>query len=167
MAGAAPPAARVEVTGRTGGDVDPIDPTTPGGQLKLTACVWPDQADRLERLRGGLTLAAEMPADLRQEAADVTLARTALTEGSWTAGGTRSSVHLDPRQRAALAERVSALGAAATRSARFAYRHLEPSRNRGFLVTLTTWPGGRECVLGIASPHGIPVSWGAPPPTGG
>ena len=45
--GAAPPDSRIEVVGRTGGDLDPIDPTTPAGALTLTAYVWPDQRSRL------------------------------------------------------------------------------------------------------------------------
>src|SRR5450755_408809 len=76
--GAAPPDSRIEVVGRTGGDLDPIDPTTPAGALTLTAYVWPDQRYRLERLRGALTLARAIPADLRRESATATLARTAL-----------------------------------------------------------------------------------------
>jgi hypothetical protein len=30
---------------------------------------------------------------------------------------------------------------------------------RAFAVTLTTWPGGRQRVLGTASAHGAPVTW--------
>jgi len=158
--GQPPPAARLEVTGRTGGDADPIDATTPEGRLRLTAYVWPDQADRLTRLRGGLALAAALPADLRRESVAATVARTTLADGSWTVlWHSVVRQYLDPGERAALAQRVSALGAAATPSARFAYLHLEPSTDRGFLVTLTTWPGGRERVLGTAAAHGIPVIW--------
>jgi hypothetical protein len=161
--GQSPPAAPVEVIARTGGDVDPIDPTTPEGRLTLTAYVWPDQADRLERLRSALGLAALVPVDLRQEAASATAARTDLADGCWTVlWHSVVRQYLDQHQRTALTDRVRALGAAATRSSRFAYLYLEPTRDSGFLVTLTTWPGGRERVLGRASPHGIPVTWGSP-----
>jgi hypothetical protein len=162
------PDAAVEVIGRTGGDADPIDPTTPAGRRTLTAYVWPDQADRLERLRGALALALGVPADLRQELASDTLARTAPADGSWTVlWHSIVRQYLDQQQRAAVAERVSELGAAATPTARFAYLYLEPARDGSrFLVSLTTWPGGRERVLGTASPHGIPVSWDPPPPPG-
>jgi hypothetical protein len=30
------------------------------------------------------------------------------------------------------------------------------------LVTLTTWPGGHQRVLGTAPPHGLPVTWESP-----
>ena len=160
--GRPPPVARVKVIARTGGDVDPIDPTTPAGRLRLTAYVWPDQCDRLERLRSALTLVAEFPADLRREPASATLARTALAEGSWTVlWHSVVRQYLDPEQRTALADRVSKLGAAATSDARFAHLYLEPTRDNGFQVVLTTWPGGGARLLGIAAAHGIPVTWGA------
>lgn len=165
--GQSPPAAPVAVVARTGGDVDPIDPATPAGRLTLTAYVWPDQAGRLERLRSALDLAALVPVDLRQEPASATLARTEVTDGSWTVlWHSVVRQYLDQQQRTAVAERVRALGEAATRSSRFAYLCLEPTRDTGFLVTLTTWPGGRERVLGGAAPHGIPVTW-APLPSAG
>jgi hypothetical protein len=158
-----PPDAPVEITGRTGGDRAPIDPTTDQGRLALAAYVWPDQADRMERLRGALAVAALVPADLRQEAASDTLRRTVLAEGSWTVlWHSIVRQYLDDAQRAAVSEGITRLGAAATPSARFAWLSLEPHRrtaNGECLVTLTTWPGGSGRVLGSASPHGLPVFW--------
>jgi hypothetical protein len=163
--GQAPPPGPVEVIARTGGDVDPIDPTTPEGRLTLTAYVWPDQAGRLERLRSALDLAARVPADVRREPASATVGRTSVREGSWTVlWHSVVRQYLDPPQRAAVAERVAELAAAATRTARFAHLFLEPVRDRGFLVSLTAWPGGEERILGRASPHGIPVTWGESAP---
>ena len=164
--GQPPPAAPVEVVDRTGGDRTPIDPTTPQGRLTLAAYVWPDQADRMERLRGALAVAAQLPADLRQEPASDTLRRAALADGSWTVlWHSIVRQYLDEAQRAAVTEGIAALGAAATPSARFAWLSLEPHRITAHgecLVALTTWPGGHQRVLGTAPPHGLPVTW-APP----
>ncbi len=158
--GASPPEGRVEIIARTGGDLDPIDAATPEGGLVLTAYVWPDQRARLERLRGALAVARAVPADLRRESATATLARTQLADGTWTVlWHSILRQYLDQAQRAELAEGVAALGAAATRTARFAYLYLEQSRAGGCPVTLTTWPGGRQRVLGVAPPHGLPVTW--------
>jgi hypothetical protein len=158
--GTVPPEGRIDVVARTGGDLDPIDPATPEGSLTLTAYVWPDQVARLERLRGALTLARQIPADLRQESATATLARTALAEGSWTVlWHSIFRQYLDQAQRAELGGGVASLAAAATPSARFAHLYLEQSRAGGCPVTLTTWPGGRQRVLGMAPPHGLPVTW--------
>ena len=163
--GAPPPQARIEVIARSGGDLDPIDPGSAAGRLQLTAYTWPDQAARLARLRGALALAQSVPVELRQESATQTIARTRLAAGTWTVLW-HSVFHdyLSVAQRAELAAGAAALGGAATAAARFAYLHLEPAQpGRPFAVTLTTWPGGCERVLGTASPHGLPVTWHARP----
>jgi hypothetical protein len=151
------------VIGRTGGDREPIDPTTAPGRLALMSYVWPDQADRMARLRGALAIAAQCPADLRQELASDTLARITLAEGSWTVlWHSIVRQYLDDDQRAAVTRRIAALGAAATPSARFAHLALEPHRrtaNGECLVTLATWPGGEQRTVGSAPPHGLPVTW--------
>jgi hypothetical protein len=162
--GTAPPEGEIEVVARIGGDLDPIDPTTPEGSLTLTAYVWPDQTARLERLRGALTLARSVPAELRQESGTGTLARTSVADGTWTVlWHSIFRQYLSPAQRDELAAGIASIAATATPSARFAYLYLEQSRSGGCPVTLTTWPGGRQRVLGVAPPHGIPVTWRASP----
>jgi len=161
--GDAPPDGPIEVVERIGGDLAPIDPLTADGRLKLTAYIWPDQAERLARLRGALTIAAQVPAELRAESAHATVARTRLQPGTWTVlWHSIFRQYLDETQRADLAARVAGLGAAATAQARFAYLHLEPSRAGGCWVTLTTWPGAHRRVLGSAPAHGLPVDWHTP-----
>jgi hypothetical protein len=161
--GTPPPEGSVEVAERTGGDRSPIDPTTDSGRLALAAYVWPDQRERMERLRGALAVAAAVPADLRQELASDTLERIGLADGCWTVlWHSIVRQYLDDGQRAAVTDGITALSAAATASARFAWLSLEPHRrtsNGECLVTLTTWPGGTQRVLGSAPPHGTPVTW--------
>jgi hypothetical protein len=161
--GEPPPASHVEVVERIGGDLSPVDPMTPEGRLRLMAYVWPDQADRLSRLRGAFTLAAELPAKLRAESASATLDSTQLVPGTWTVlWHSIFRQYLDEAQRWELADRVAALGDTATPDARFAYLYLEQSRAGGCPVTLVTWPGGRQRVLGSAPAHGLPVRWYTP-----
>jgi hypothetical protein len=155
-----PPHGHVEVVERTGGDIAPVDPLTAEGRLKLTAYVWPDQTERLRRLRGAFEVAERVPADVRTESASDTLGRTLLTRGSWTVlWHSIFRQYLSETQRAELADGVAALGAKATQSARFAYIYLEQARAGGCPVTLTTWPGGHRRVLGTAPAHGLPVRW--------
>ena len=52
---------RLVVVERLGCDVAPLDPATTEGRLRLTSYVWPDQLERLDRLRGALQLAARGP----------------------------------------------------------------------------------------------------------
>ena len=158
--GEPPPVSHIDVIERVGGDLSPVDPTTPDGRLRLTAYVWPDQADRLSRLRGAFTLAAELPAELRAEPASATLDRTRLADGTWTVlWHSIFRQYLDERQRTELADGVAALGEMATPAARFAYLYLEQSRAGGCPVILVTWPGARRRVLGSAPAHGLPVHW--------
>lgn len=160
--GDAPPDSRIEVIERVGGDIAPVDPLTEDGSLRLTAYVWPDQLDRLQRLRGALRVAAQVPAELRTEPASATLARTTLRNGTWTVlWHSIFRQYLNEAERAELAIGVAELGAAATPRARFAYLYFEQSRAGGCRVTLTTWPGEHRRVLGSAPAHGLPVHWRA------
>jgi hypothetical protein len=155
-----PPDSKIIVVERTGGDLAPIDPVTDDGRLRLTAYIWPDQAERLARLRGALTIAAQVPAELRTESAPATVARTTLEPGTWTVlWHSIFRQYLDETERAELAARVAGLGTSATAQARFAYLYLEPARAGGCRVTLTTWPGEHRRVLGSAPAHGLPVHW--------
>jgi hypothetical protein len=163
--GVAPPAVNVRVVDRTGGDLSPIDPTSVAGRERLTAFVWADQLARLERLTGAFALAEQFPVDLRREPAAATLERTGLQDGHWTVlWHSLMWMYLDDETRADLDDRIERMGATATATARFAHVSLEPRRretgdDHEFLVSLTTWPGGDHRVLGVASPHGIPVTW--------
>ena len=161
--GDAPPQSRIEVIERTGGDLAPVDPLTAEGRLTLTAYVWPDQIDRLSRLRGAFALAEQVPADVRAETASETIARTELATGTWTVlWHSIFRQYLSDVQRAELTAGITALAATATADARFAYLYLEQSRAGGCPVTLSTWPGGHRRVLGSAPAHGLPVRWRTP-----
>ena len=161
--GQPPPVRPVHVIARTGGDLAPVDPVSHQGRLMLSAYVWADQVDRLERLRGACELAAQIPADLRQEPASATIARIKPEAGTWTVlWHSIMRQYLDPEQIAEVAEGVAALGAAATESARFAHVTLELIRGTPDTpIEVTTWPGAVQRRLGTAPPHGIPVTWTA------
>jgi hypothetical protein len=158
--GSAPPDSRIEVVERIGGDIAPVDPLTEDGRLRLTAYVWPDQRERLDRLRGAFRIAAAVAAELRAERASVTLARTRLAAGTWTVlWHSIFRQYLSQIERTELIAGVAGLGAAATAQARFAHLYFEQSAAGGCRVTLTTWPGEQRRVLGSAPAHGLPVHW--------
>jgi hypothetical protein len=160
--------ARLEVVERLGCDVAPLDPTTTEGRLLLTSYVWPDQLSRLERLRGALELARDVPATVVAAGAGDFLDRVELREGTTTV--VWHSVmwqYLDAAEQARLVARLDELGAQASDRAGFAHLALEPRRRspgaaHEFLVVLRTWPGGTEQVLGRAEPHGLPTTWEIP-----
>jgi hypothetical protein len=159
---------RLDVVERLGCDLAPLDPTTTEGRLRLMSCVWPDQPERIDRLRGALQLAAEVPASLEAVGAGAFLDRLALQDGTTTV--VWHSVmwqYLDPAEQARVAARLDELGAQASDRAGFAHLALEPRRRspgaaHEFLVVLRTWPGGTEQVLGRAEPHGLPTTWEIP-----
>lgn len=60
--GPVPVPARVpSIAARVGLDRNPIDVTDPDEARWLMACVWPDQPDRFERLRGAISIASARP----------------------------------------------------------------------------------------------------------
>jgi len=161
--GRMPPVRSVEVVGRTGGDLAPVDPLSAEGKLRLSAYVWADQLERFERLRGACDLAERIPAELRKEPASTTLATTKLEPGTWTVlWHSIMQQYLNAEQLTELTDGVAALGAAATESARFAHVTLELTKGTMHTpVEVTTWPGGVRRRLGTAPPHGFPVTWTA------
>jgi hypothetical protein len=153
------------VVERSGCDTSPVDPTSREGRLRLMSYVWPDQVARLDRLRGALAVAAEVPAVVETEAAAAFVRRLELVDGTTTV--LWHSVmwqYLGRDEQTAVTARIDELGTRADDRAGFAHLLLEPRRRAAgarheFLVVLRTWPGGEERVLGAAHPHGIPTTW--------
>jgi hypothetical protein len=163
--GPPPAVADLEVVERAGCDVSPLDPTTTEGRLRLTSYVWPDQLERLGRLRGALDVAARVPAVVHRQPAAAFVRRVRLVPGTTTVFW-QSVVwqYLSQDERKTVWEGLTELGAAASSTSRLAHLRLEPQRRSAgadheFLVRLRTWPGGDDRVLGVAHPHGIPTTW--------
>lgn len=156
---------RLGVVERVGCDPDPVDASTAEGRLVLTSYIWPDQAARLDRLRGAFRVAADVPATVRQEPAAELVAGLDLVDGTLTVlWHSLMWQYLDRTEKDAVDEDVHRLGASATDRAPFAHLFLEPWRRapgteHEFLVVLKRWPGGKRSVLGSAHPHGVPVRW--------
>ena len=155
----------LEVVERLGSDVMPIDAGTTQGRLALTAYVWPDQRQRLERLRGALALARRHPVEVRRCAARRMVADLRVRRGAVTV--LWHSVmwqYLDRDQQRAVTASIERLGEVSTDQAPFAHLLLEPARrtpggDHEFVVVLTEWPTGQRWVLGTSRAHGVPTSW--------
>jgi hypothetical protein len=164
--GGDPPAAALEVVVRGGVDMNPLDVTNPADCERLLAYVWPDQAERIARLRAALAIArADPPALDRGDAAEW-VERQIRAEAS--AGVTRVVMHsiafgyfpVETRER--ISRHLGGVGAAATDETPLAWLRyeLEPG-DESPTLRLRLWPGGADTLLARADAHGRTVSWHA------
>ena len=58
------------MTERRGCDLAPIDPTSHEGQLTLLSYIWPDELDRVARMRAALVVAGRNRPVVDEESAD-------------------------------------------------------------------------------------------------
>ncbi|MGE5280976.1 MAG: DUF2332 domain-containing protein [Chloroflexota bacterium] len=161
LEGNAPPAlpTAVEVTSRTGCDATPIDPTTPAGELTLLTYIWPDQTDRIARMRAALEVAREVPASLDREPAATWAERMLAEPAPGQATVIYHSIvsqYLSDAERAALFDGIREAGERATANAPLAWLRMEPNDDRANLE-LTVWPGGNDRLLARVGYHGSPV----------
>ena len=151
----------LRVASREGCDINPIDPTTEEGLIRLRGFLWPDQTERRERLDAAIEIARRHPATV-----------TAADAGAWVeerlaepAPGTATVVYHSivlqylprptfERMRSA----IEAAGARATADAPVCWLRMEPAGEVAD-VRLRSWPGGAETVLATTGYHGPPVTW--------
>jgi hypothetical protein len=163
--GTLPPQGAVRIVERHGYDIAPIDVTGADGEMTLLSYVWPDQRARLERLRGAIAVARNVPARLQRKAAGDAVAGLTLADGALTVlWHSITWQYLSADERAAIRDGVDALAARADARSPFAHLTLEPARDGPgaplkFLVRARRWPGGGLQVLGECHPHGPPVHW--------
>jgi hypothetical protein len=156
---------RPEVVERSGCDVLPVDATTTEGRTLLTAYVWPDQLVRLERLRGALRLAADVPAQVSRESASSFVGRLELADGRTTVlWHSIMWQYLSTEEQQTVTALVEELGAGADERRPFVHLRAEPSHRtpeapREFLVRMRTWPDGDDVLLGTIAAHGLPTVW--------
>jgi hypothetical protein len=162
----APPAVaeNITVVARRGCDRAPVDATTSEGRLALTASVWADQRERLERLRGALELARRHPAPVDAASLDAwTAQQVAEPPSERAATVVYHSVVIeyvpdDVRRRFVTA--LHAAGERASADRPLAWVRLEPvSELRHHGVQLTLWPGGDTTTLARCGAHGTDVEW--------
>ena len=158
---------------RVGIDIDPIDVSDPVEARWLQACCWPDQADRLARLRSAVDLAREDPPTVRRGDAVETVADVVDgVEGDLhpVVTTTWALNYLPATRRTEFVAVLDRLGARRDLSWVFAESPaLTPglphatSHADGDLtaLALVTWRDGVRSVthLGVAHPHGYWIHW--------
>jgi hypothetical protein len=156
----APPLpAAVEINSRRGCDAAPIDPATPDGRLTLLTYIWPDQPERIVRMRAALEVAEKVPAPVDREPAAAWTERMLAERAPGQATVLYHSIvsqYLSEGERAALFEGIQRTGAGTSADAPLAWLRMEPADDRAD-VHLTIWPGGEERLLARVGYHGNPV----------
>ena len=154
---------RIEVASHAACDRSPIDLAAPGAATRLASYVWPDQRDRLERLRAAITLAAQLHAPVERADALAWVERELGVVRPGQATVLYHSIvwqYLPPDTCNALRSRIVAAGERATRAAPLAWLAFEvPDAQSSPQLTLTLWPGGEPRVLAAAQAHGLHASW--------
>lgn len=158
----------LSVIERGGCDVMPIDARSTEGRLALTAYVWADQIERLERLRAALRLAATESVHLHSQPAaefieDLDL-RADATTAVWHSVMWQ---YLSAPEQRAIEMSLDRLGERADSTAPLVRISFEPTsrrpEERGIVVQL--WRGrpedGQRLLIGTAPPHGLPCEWNA------
>lgn len=151
--------ATAEVASRRGCDASPIDPTSEDGQLTLLTYIWPDQPERIARMRAALEVASKVPAQVDRKAA-AAWAERMLTEPA--PGNTTVIYHsivsqyLSDEERDDLFGVIEEAGSRASNGAPLAWLRMEPADDRAD-IHLTLWPDGETRHLARAGYHGSPV----------
>ena len=166
--GPAPEPVAVEVVAARGCDVQPMDATDPAVEARLSAYVWAEKPERLERLRAAIGM-VRAQGGVRVDRADAAAWLEARLAEPQDAGVTRVLMHSvvwqylpadsADRVRAAMA----AAGARATADRPLAWVMMEPNRAIAHQVMrVLSWPGHAEpTVLGVCHAHAAWVRYGA------
>jgi hypothetical protein len=161
------------VAATIGLDAAPIDVRDPDAVRWLEACVWPDQADRFDRLRAAVQLAQDRPPDVRRGDAVDDLAATvaeAAGQGHPVVMNSWMLNYLSTDRRIDYVESLDALGERHDLSWVLAE---SPAQTPGLpipttiepehltVLSLVTWRRGRRTVRRLASchPHGFWLHW--------
>jgi hypothetical protein len=152
-AGRPPLGARLRVASRAGCDTRPVDPRSEEGRLTLTSYVWPDQLERLERLRAALAVAREVHAPVEPAGAadwiEVRLAEPA-------PGVVTVVFHSLVMQYLPADERERFERTMAAASSTVAWLRMEPADE---MAALRLTVRGEDRLLARAGYHGDPVEW--------
>ncbi|HEY7949273.1 MAG TPA: DUF2332 domain-containing protein [Solirubrobacterales bacterium] len=156
-----PPAlpAAVEVAERRGCDANPVDASTPEGRLTLLSYVWPDQPERIARMRAALTVAERVPVTIERETAAAWTERMLAEAASGQATVLYHSIvsqYLSDDERETFFGHVTTAGERASADAPLAWLKMEPVDDRADLE-LTLWPGGETHRIARVGYHGSPV----------
>lgn len=163
-----PPSAKPKIASRGGVDLNPLDPRSPEGLLRLSSYLWPDQPERLERSRA----AASIVGGTVDQGDAIDWLETRLQSAP------KGHLHLIQNTvawqyfPASAQERgqmlIEAAGQIATEDTPLAWAQMETDGDAtgkvGAALTLRLWPGDVTLNLGRADFHGRWLAFEMPSP---
>jgi hypothetical protein len=142
-------------------DRRPVDIRDPADATRLLSYVWPEQAERLARLRVAIELGRAI--GLAVEAQDAAVFARRATPARGVATVVFHSVvmpYMPAATQAEFRQVLEAHGARATPEAPFAWLRMEPDADfRSFELRLALWPAGEDRRLADVHPHGEFAIW--------
>ena len=162
--GPPPPESPIDVSERAGCDLNPLDPALSEDRLRLLSFIWADQADRLERTRQALAIAAARRQTVeRADAVDWLAHRLqpVHTDRVHVVYHTIAWQYLPAAAQAKGETLIAASGERATSAAPLARLQMEADEHKhdGAALTLQIWPTGEKHLIGRADFHGRWIKW--------
>lgn len=143
-------------------DRRPTDISDPLQRRRLLAYIWPDQFERLDRIRAAIDMA--LARRVQVETADAPV----WAQGAGPKAGAATVLYhsvfwqyMPAASQAALRQVIDRHAQSATVDAPFAWLRMEPPPEdmAQMEIRLNVWPGGDDRILAQAHPHGAWVSW--------
>ena len=159
--GSPPPLGAIRVHDRTGCDISPINAATQ--KNRLLSYVWPDQFERIKRIRGAIQHAAETRPEI-----DKMEATEWLKLQYYNAPTVRPRVfyhsiiwqYFNEAQQAHFTAAMEMMGSQASAESPVIWLRLEPAENRQHAeLRVTFWPDQTEHVLAESGFHGEWIKW--------
>jgi hypothetical protein len=152
--------AAIRVVERRASDPHPIDLADARAFLRLQSFVWPDQTERLQRLRAAVVVAATVPLTLeRENFADWLASAVAPRDGYATVVlQTVVEEHFTPLERDELHSLLRSIGQGASLRAPFAHVRMELEADT-YDTTVRTWPKDETVTICRSDGHAQDIRW--------
>jgi hypothetical protein len=156
-------AGEVNVVRKRASDISPIDVTTADGQLTMLSFVWPDQSERISRLRAAIEVAQHVHVPVeRADAGDWLTEQLVAGLRANTATVVFHAIvwqYLPDTTRDRMRAALFSAGEDAHEGAPLLWLRMEPATAAFANLRLTTWPGGTDEVLAEVGYHGADIRW--------
>ena len=152
----------LKIASRKGCDLFPIDLRDRDRRLRLESFFWPDQVERLARLRAAVECALRSGVALEQASAGDWIQREVAALPTRTTSVLFHSVmwmYVPESERKRIYALMDEAGTRAIGEAPLAWLRMEGPNFEYCEIRLRAWPGGEERLLGKCHYHGAWVEW--------